>query len=85
MIPVEDKGSAEKLSQILTTCLADTKQAWQLLPSGAYERRRPDSRHPALRCQAAFQKRAEAQASAAIQQQAPVFEPQRPAEQKKQG
>ena len=85
MIPVEDKGSAEKLSQILTTCLADTKQAWQLLPSGAYERRRPDSRHPALRCQAAFQKRAEAQASAAVQQQAPVFEPQRPAEQKKQG
>ena len=85
MIPVEDKGSAEKLSHILTTCLADTKQAWQLLPSGAYERRRPDSRHPSLRCQAAFQKRAEAQASAAVQQQAPVFEPQRPAEQKKQG
>ena len=84
MIPVEDKGSAEKLSHILTTCLADTKQAWQLLPSGAYERRRPDSRHPSLRCQAAFQKRAEAQASVAVQQQAPVFEPQRPAEQKKQ-
>ena len=85
MIPVEDKGSAEKLSQILTTCLADTKQSWQLLPSGAYERRRPDSRHPALRCQATFQKRSESQASAAVQQQAPVFEPQRPAEQKKQG
>ena len=84
MIPVEDKGSAEKLSQILTTCLADTKQSWTLLSSGAYERRHPDSRHPALRCQASFQKRAEAQASAAVQQQAPVFEPQRPAEQKKQ-
>ena len=83
MIPVEDKGSAEKLSHILTTCLADTKQSWQLLSSGAYERRHPDSRHPALRCQASFQKRSEAQAAAAVQQQAPVFEPQRPAEQKK--
>lgn len=84
MVPVEDREGAEKLSQILSTCLADTKQSWRLLPTGAYERRPADSRHPALRCQEVFQKRAEARAAAAVQQQAPVFEPQRPAEQKKQ-
>jgi polyphosphate kinase len=84
MCPVEDPEGAEKLSQILETCLADTKQAWRLLPGGSYERRQPDSKHPALRCQETFQKRAEARAAAAAQQQAPVFEPQRPAEQKKQ-
>jgi polyphosphate kinase len=84
MIPVEDREGAEKLTQILKTCLADTKQSWRLLSSGAYERQQPDSRHPALRCQEAFQKQAEARAVAALQQQAPVFEPQRPAEQKKQ-
>jgi polyphosphate kinase len=84
MTPVEDHDSAEKLSQILATCLADTKQAWRLMSNGSYERRQPDTRHPALRCQEAFQKRAEARAAAAAQQQAPVFEPQRPAEQKKQ-
>jgi polyphosphate kinase len=84
MVPVEDRESAEKLSQILTTCLADTQQAWRLSASGSYERRQPDTRHPALRCQEAFQKRAAARAAAAAQQQAPVFEPQRPAEQKKQ-
>ena len=85
MSPVEDRAGAEKLTQILRTCLADTKQAWRLLPHGAYERRQPDSRHPALRCQEVFQRRAEerAAAAAAAQQQAPVFEPQRPAEQKK--
>ena len=87
MVPVEDKPGAEKLSQILSTCLADTQQAWRLKSDGAYERRQPDARHPALRCQAAFQKRAEerAAAAAAARQQAPVFEPQRPAEQKKPG
>ena len=84
MVPVEDPASAEKLSQILKTCLADTKQSWKLLPDGAYERRQPDARHPALRAQEAFQKRAEARAEEAMRQQAPVFEPQRPAEQKKQ-
>jgi polyphosphate kinase len=84
MIPVEDQASAEKLSQILTTCLADTTQAWRLASNGSYERRQPDARHPALRCQEKFQKRAEERAAAAAQQQAPEFEPQRPAEPKKQ-
>ena len=84
MVPVEDRAGAEKISQILETCLADTQQSWRLLSSGSYERRQPDSRHPALRGQEAFQRRAEARAAAAAQQQAPVFEPQRPAEQKKQ-
>ena len=83
MVPVEDRASADKLAQILETCLADTQQAWRLTAGGSYERRQPDSRHPALRCQATFQQRAEARAAAAAQQ-APVFEPQRPAEQKKQ-
>lgn len=83
LVPVEDRDSAEKVAQILKTCLADTKQAWRLLPTGAYERRQPDARHPALRCQEAFQKRAGERAAAAAQQQVPVFEPQRPAEQKK--
>jgi polyphosphate kinase len=83
LVPVEDRDSAEKVAQVLKTCLADTKQAWRLLPSGAYERRQPDARHPALRCQEAFQKRAAERAAAAAQQQVPVFEPQRPAEQKK--
>lgn len=85
MIPVEDRASAEKLSQILSTCLADTQQAWQLVSDGSYARRQPDARHPALRCQQQFQKRAEERAAAAAQQQAPGFEPQRPAEPKKQG
>ncbi len=85
MSPVEDRESAEKLSQILSTCLADTQQSWRLLSSGSYERRQPDARHAALRCQETFQKRAEERAAAAAQQQAPVFEPQRPAEQKKPG
>ena len=83
MVPVEDREGAEKLSQILSTCLADTRQSWRLLSTGAYERIQPDARHPALRCQEAFQRRAEERAAAALQQQAPVFEPQRPAEQKK--
>ena len=85
MVPVEDRACAEKLGGILATCQDDTAQAWRLLPSGAYERRKPDARHPPLRSQEAFQKRAEAAASAAVQQQAPVFEPQRPSEQKKSG
>ena len=85
MIPVEDPACREKLEQVLKTCLADTRQAWRLLPGGAYERRKPDTRHPALRAQEAFQKRAEARAAAAVQQQPAVFEPQRPAEQKKPG
>ena len=85
MIPVEDREGREKLEQILKTCLADTRQAWRLLPGGAYERRKPDTRHPALRAQEAFQQRAEARALAAVQQQTAVFEPQRPAEQKKPG
>ncbi len=85
MIPVEDPVCREKLEQVLKTCLADTRQSWRLLPGGAYERRKPDTRRPALRAQEAFQKRAEARAAAAVQQQPAVFEPQRPAEQKKPG
>ncbi|HAL92093.1 MAG TPA: RNA degradosome polyphosphate kinase, partial [Verrucomicrobia bacterium] len=84
MVPVEDPSGAEKLSLILETCLADTRQAWRLQANGTYVRRQPDARHPALRCQETFQRRAEARAAAAAQQ-APVFEPQRPAEQKKPG
>ncbi len=84
MVPVEDRAAAEKLGQILATCLADTRQAWRLLPNGAYERRQPDARHPPLRSQEEFQRRAAERAEAALRQ-APAFEPQRPAEQKKQG
>lgn len=83
MVAVEDPEGTEKLAQILATCLADTKQSWRLRPDGSYERRQPDARHPALRAQETFQRRAEERAAAAAQQQAPVFEPQRPAEQKK--
>ena len=83
LVPVEDAAGAEKLAQILATCLADTQQAWRLLPDGTWERAQADSRHPALRAQEAFQRRAEERVAAAAQQQAPVFEPQRPAEQKK--
>ena len=84
MVPVEDPAGAEKLAQILETCLADTRQAWTLRPDGAWERRQPDAKRPALRCQEEFQRRAEARVAEAVQRQAPVFEPQRPAEQKKQ-
>ena len=84
MVPVEDPPGAEKLAQILETGLADTKQAWTLRADGSYERRQPDAKHPALRCQEVFQRRAEARAAEAAQRQAPTFEPQRPAEQKKQ-
>ena len=84
MVPVEGRENADKLDWILKTCLADTVQAWHLLPDGHYERRIPDSRHPPLRAQQAFQARAEARAAAASQQ-APVFEPQRPAEHRKGG
>ena len=84
MVPVEDPPGAEKLAQILETCLADTRQAWTLRPDGTYERRQPDAKHPALRCQEEFQRRAETRAAEAAQRQAPTFEPQRPAEQKKQ-
>ena len=83
MIPVEDPASADKLTQYLAACLADTRQAWQLQPDGSYVRRQPDPRHPSLRCQEELQRRAEAAAMTATQRQAPVFEPQRPAEQKK--
>jgi polyphosphate kinase len=83
MVPVEDRDSAEKLDWILRTGLADTVQSWRLLPGGGYERRKPDARHPPLRAQEAFQRRAEERAASAMQQQAPVFEPQQPAEQKK--
>ncbi|MGD9782206.1 MAG: polyphosphate kinase 1 [Kiritimatiellia bacterium] len=84
MVPVEDAASADKLSRILETCLADTKQSWQLMPDGSYARRQPDARHPALRAQETFQRRAEERVAEAARQQAPVFEPQRPAEPKKQ-
>ena len=84
MVPVEDPLGAEKLAQILETGLADTRQAWTLRSDGSYERRQPDAKHPALRCQDEFQRRAEARAAEAAQRQAPTFEPQRPAEQKKQ-
>ncbi len=80
MVPVEDRAGAEKLEGVLKTCLADTQQSWRLLPDGGCERRKPDSRHPPLREQEVFQRRAEQRAAAAMQQQAPVFEPQRPAE-----
>ena len=85
MVPVEDRACAEKLAGVLKTCLADTKQAWRLQAGGGYERIRPDSRHAAVRAQEEFQRQAEARAAAAVQQQVPVFEPQRPAEPKKQG
>ena len=84
MVPVEDSAGAEKLAQILATCLADTQQAWRLLADGTWQRCQADGRHPALRAQETFQRRAEERVAAAAQQQAPVFEPQRPAEQKKQ-
>ena len=84
MVPVEDPPGADKLAQILETCLADTRQAWTLRADGTYERRQPDAKHPALRCQEEFQRRAESRAAEAAQRQAPTFEPQRPAEQKKQ-
>lgn len=83
MVPVEDPEGMKKLTSILKTCLADTKQAWRLKSNGAYERRKPDSRNPELRSQEAFQRQAMARAAAAEQQQAPVFEPQRPTEKKK--
>ncbi len=85
MIPVEDRTGAEKLDDILQTCLADTTQSWRLMASGKWERRRPEGKRAAVRAQEAFQRRAEERAAAAEQQQAPVFEPQRPAEQKKGG
>ena len=85
MIPVEDPAGAAKLADVLATCLADTRQAWRLLTDGSYERRQPDAKHPALRCQEEFQRRAAARAAEAAQRQAPTFEPQRPAEQKKPG
>ena len=84
LVPVEDPPGAEKLAQILETCLADTRQAWVLRPDGAWERRQPDAKRPAVRAQEEFQRRAEARAAEALQRQAPVLEPQRPAEQKKQ-
>ena len=80
MVPVENRECAEKLELILRTCLADTAQAWKLLPDGTYERRKPDARHPAMRSQEAFWKKAVERAAADAQQQAPAFEPQRPAE-----
>jgi len=83
MVPVEDPEGTKKLSSILQTCLADTRQAWRLKSNGSYERRHPDSRNPEVRSQEVFQARAVARAAAAVQRQAPVFEPQRPAEKKK--
>ncbi len=79
MVPVEGRENADKLDWILKTCLADTAQSWRLRSDGSYERRRPDARHPLLRAQQAFQLRAESRAEVAGRQ-APVFEPQRPAE-----
>ena len=84
LVPVEDPPGAEKLAQILETCLAETRQAWTLRSDGAWERRQPDAKRPAVRAQEEFQRRAEARAAEALQRQAPVLEPQRPAEQKKQ-
>jgi len=83
MVPVEDREGREKLSGILQTCLADTTQAWRLKSNGSYERRHPDSRNPELRSQETFQRQAIARAAVAVQQQVPIFEPQRPAEKKK--
>jgi len=83
MVPVEDEAGKEKLTLILNTCLADTRQAWRLKSTGAYERRKPDTRNPDVRSQAVFQQKAEAAAAASVQKQVPVFEPQRPAEKKK--
>jgi polyphosphate kinase len=40
--PVEDRALHVRLRALLTTCLEDNRQAWDLHPDGSWTQRRPD-------------------------------------------
>jgi len=42
VVPVEDRSLHVRLQSLLDTCLADNRQAWDLLPDGSYHQRTPD-------------------------------------------
>jgi polyphosphate kinase len=46
VVPVEDQGLHVRLRSLLETCLADNRQAWDLLPDGSYRQRTPKAGEP---------------------------------------
>jgi len=52
MTPIEDPELQQELMLILTAQLIDSRSAWEMLPDGSYEQRRPDDEKTEQSCQA---------------------------------
>jgi polyphosphate kinase len=55
--PIHDPVLQDRLREILDTCLADNRDAWEMQPDGSYVRQRPDD-DPPRRAQATFMEQA---------------------------
>lgn len=81
LVPVEDAACRKRLVHILETCLADTAKGREMLPDGTY--RRPAGGPQALRSQAVLYKRACDAAKQKARSKTTLFEPHRPARQRR--
>ncbi|MGB3615658.1 MAG: polyphosphate kinase 1 [Elainellaceae cyanobacterium] len=52
--PVEDRGVADKLKQVMTIMLEDNRHAWDLQPDGTYQQRKPGKGKPVRSSQDVF-------------------------------
>jgi polyphosphate kinase len=48
IVPIEDPKLQEQLQNILKTALTDRRHAWEMLPDGRYQQRRPDDNDTSL-------------------------------------
>jgi len=65
LVPIEDTNSRAEVEATLETLLADTSAAWELLPSGTWERVRPKGSERPRSAQARLMRRARRRAAAA--------------------
>ncbi len=79
LVPVEQAAARDRLIHIVTTCLADTVNAWELGPDGAYRRRGSAGRRNAIRSQERLYQEVVAQTDTARKAKPTMFEPHRPA------
>jgi len=59
VVPIEDTHARNEIESIFKSLLADNAQAWELLPSGAWERVRPKKSERRRVAQAVFMRRRE--------------------------
>jgi len=79
LTPIEQPAARARLLNIVNTCLADTVNAWELQPDGAYCRRGGEKRKGGLRSQEQFHNEVVAQTDAVRKARPTMFEPHRPA------